>query len=265
MIPVPRDQIDAALAVLEAAVGPRLVGAYLYGSGVTGGLRPDSDVDLFGVIARRLRPTERRRIVEGLLPLSGRETRPATWRPIELTLVVHREVRPWRYPSRLEFQYGEWLRTAFLAGDPAPWPSEHQDLALLVTMVINDGEPLIGPQARELLDPVPTRDVLRAMRDGVPALLSDLDSDTRNVLLTLARMWMTATTGEVRTKDAAADWALDRLPKAHRPVLVRARAGYLGEADDRWDDLAAAHALARHLSGRIEEGTRPLPPADASV
>jgi predicted nucleotidyltransferase len=265
LIRVPRDQVDAALAVLGTEVGPTLIGAYLYGSGVTGGLRPDSDIDLFGLVARGLRPAERRRIVEGLLPLSGRQTRPATWRPIELTLVVHGEVRPWRYPPRSELQYGEWLRPAFLAGDPTQGPSENSDLALLVTMLIHDSEALIGPPARELLDPVPRPDVLRAMRDGVPALLGDLDTDTRNVLLTLARMWMTASTGEVQPKDAAADWALDRLPEEHRPLLARARAGYLGEADDRWEDQAAVNALARHLSARIEEETRPLPPPDASV
>jgi hypothetical protein len=82
------------------------------------------------------------------------------------------------------------------------------------------------------------------MRDGAPALLGDLDTDTRNVLLTLARMWMTATTGEMRTKDAAANWALDRLPKEYRRPLARARAGCLGEADDRGEDDAAAQALA---------------------
>jgi broad specificity phosphatase PhoE len=44
-------------------------------------------------------------------------------------------------------------------------------------------------------------------------------------------------TGEIRTKDGAADWVLARLPAEHRPVLARARAIYLGEQDERWDDL----------------------------
>ncbi|MGK5694567.1 aminoglycoside adenylyltransferase domain-containing protein [Streptomyces sp. URMC 128] len=32
--------------------------------------------------------------------------------------------------------------------------------------------------------------------------------------------------------------ALDRLPAEHRPALARARAVYLGEETERWDDLA---------------------------
>ena len=69
------------------------------------------------------------------------------------------------------------------------------------------------------------------------ALLADLGGDTRNVILTLARIWSTVARGDIRSKDAAADWALDRLPGEHRPVLARARAIYLGHEEERWDDL----------------------------
>jgi streptomycin 3"-adenylyltransferase len=56
------------------------------------------------------------------------------------------------------------------------------------------------------------------------------------VVLTLARIWTTVATGIIRSKDAAADWALARLPEEHRPVLAHARATYLGEEDDSWED-----------------------------
>lgn len=35
------------------------------------------------------------------------------------------------------------------------------------------------------------------------------------------------------SKDAAADWAMERLPVAHRPVLLEARQAYLGQGEDR--------------------------------
>jgi streptomycin 3"-adenylyltransferase len=66
--------------------------------------------------------------------------------------------------------------------------------------------------------------------------MDELDRDTRNVLLTLARIWTTLATGTIRSKDAAADWALPRLPAEHRPVLTHARAVYLGDREERWDD-----------------------------
>ena len=217
------------IELIDGTLAPSLLGAYLYGSAVDGGLRTDSDLDLLAVVERRLTDAERRAIVDGLLPLSGRATRPAAWRPVDLTLLVRDDVRPWRYPPRFELQYGEWLRPEFLSGDLEPWPPKNPDVAVLVTMALERGEAVIGPPARDLLDAVPHEDVLRAMADGLPSLLDDLEDDTRNVLLTLARMWMTATTGGVRPKDVAADWAASRLSSGSRSLMLRARAGYLGD------------------------------------
>jgi predicted nucleotidyltransferase len=262
---VPHDQVATVVAMLEETLGPSLLGTYLYGSAVEGGLRPDSDVDLFVVIERRLTADERRLIIGGLLPISGRATRRPAWRPIELTIVVDRDVRPWRYPPRMELQYGEWLRSEFLSGNFAPWQADRPDVAILIKMVVAQGEALTGPPAHELLPPVSRADVVRAMVDELPTFIEDLETDTRNVLLTLARMWMTVTNGEVRAKDVAARWAARRVSMEHRELLDRARAGYLGEAEDRWDDVQAVTALADELRESIERSARPLLPADASV
>jgi streptomycin 3"-adenylyltransferase len=75
------------------------------------------------------------------------------------------------------------------------------------------------------------------MLDVIPGLLDDLETDTRNVILTLARIWTTLATGDIRPKDAAADWVTKRLPENLRAVLARARAIYLGDAPEGWDDL----------------------------
>ena len=80
-------------------------------------------------------------------------------------------------------------------------------------------------------------DLNRAIVEGISGLLEDLDGDTTNVVLTFARIWTTLATGLIRSKDAAADWALARLPGEHRPVLARARAIYLGLETEEWDDL----------------------------
>jgi len=262
---VPLDQVETVVSMLEETLGPSLRGTYLYGSAVEGGLRPDSDVDLFAVIERRLTVDERRLIIGALLPISGPATRRPGWRPIELTIVVDQDIRPWGYPPRLELQYGEWLRSEFLSGSFAPWQAVRPDVAILITMVVAQGEALTGPPAHELLPPVPRAHLVRAMVDEMPMLFEDLEADTRNVLLTLARIWMTVVTGEVRAKDVAARWAARRVSMEPRRLLDRARAGYLGEVDDRWDDVQAVTALADELRQRIERLARPLPPADASV
>ena len=257
-----RDQAEAALRVLHAALPPgRLLAAYLYGSAVAGGLRPDSDLDILGVVDRRLTDAERRAVIDGLLPISGRHTRPAAWRPVELTIVVGDEIRPWRYPPRFDLQYGEWLRDEFIAGRLDTAPPANPDVAILLTMVRGTGQPLVGAAPDTLIDPVPRADVARAILDELDPLLGDLEDDTRNVLLTLARMWSTLATGEIRSKDAAVDWALPLLPEAHRGPLAVARDAYLGTAVDAWETwMPAAQALA----GGMVERIRALPPPTAS-
>ena len=246
------EQSNAAIRVVRRGlVDAEIVGFYLYGSAVAGGLRPDSDLDLFVVTDRRLTTVEKARIVEGLLPISDRHARPPTWRPIEVTIVAEPEVRPWRYPARMELQYGEWLRDAFRSGTIQPQPAENPDLGVVITMVRQTGRALIGADASDVLDAVPRSELVRGMVDGVPSLLSDLDDDTRNVLLTLARIWTTVTTGEIRSKDGAADWALSRLPEAYRPTMARARDLYRsGGYGDPWDE-EAVRPLADHLVREI--------------
>jgi len=79
-----------------------------------------------------------------------------------------------------------------------------------------------------------------------------MEWDTRNVVLTLARIWSAIATNEVYAKDEAAAWALPRLPEEHRPVLERARAVYRGEADEPAWDLAKVRAYATRVITEIE-------------
>jgi len=257
------EQAEAAIGALRAGLTrAEMVGVYLYGSAVAGGLRRDSDLDLFAVTDRRLSAGERARIVEGLMPISGRETRPPAWRPLEVTIVVQPDVRPWRYPPRMELLYGEWLRAAFISGELEPQPADNPDLGVLITMVRQRGRPLIGPPPEEVLDAVPWADLARAMVDCVPSLVSELADDTRNVLLTLARIWTTLATGEIRSKDEAADWVLSRLPDDRRPTMERARDLYrAGGYGDPWD-AAAASLLAEHLVREIDSAYRGLVPVE---
>jgi predicted nucleotidyltransferase len=227
---------DEVVRVVRGVFGAELIGAYLHGSAALGGLRAASDIDVFAVLARHTTSAERRKLVDRLLEISGARARRGPARPVELTMVVQSDVRPWVYPARSEFQYGEWLREEFEQGrTPSPAPSP--DLAPLITMVLQANHPLFGPPPAELLDPVPHADLRRAIVEGVPGLLADLDWDTRNVVFTLARIWSTLVTGEIRSKDAAADWGLGQLPAEHRAVLARARSTYLGDEPERWDDL----------------------------
>jgi predicted nucleotidyltransferase len=53
-----------------------VLGAYLYGSALAGGLRPRSDLDVLVLVRRELTIEAKRRLAEGLLAISGRGPRP---------------------------------------------------------------------------------------------------------------------------------------------------------------------------------------------
>jgi streptomycin 3"-adenylyltransferase len=218
-----------------------------------GGLRPRSDLDVLVLADRPSTSEEKRRLAEGLLAISGQGSR-----LVEVTVVAEPDVKPWRYPPRFDLQFGEWHRAALDRGDAEPLAATtNPDVALLLTMVLQS-RPLLGPPASELLDPVPPEDLTRAMLDGVDEVMPGLVDDTRNSVLTLARIWLTVETGEIGPKDRAADWALERLPPEHREVLARAREIYLGEKDERWDDLTPrVRPYADHVAGEIRRCAAP--------
>lgn len=229
------EQLREVVGLVERVLGDAVVGAYAHGSAVLGGLAPASDLDVLVVSRRGLRGEERRALLHGLMALSGLS---AEVRPVELTVVVQAEVRPWRYPPTGDFLYGEWLRDTFEAGGGVPGPEPMPDLALVLTMTLAGDHALLGPPPAQVLDPVPHADLVRASVAGVPELLDEVEDDTRNVLLTLARVWTTLATGGIRSKDAAADWALAHLPPEHRPVLEHARHLYLTSlySEESWSD-----------------------------
>jgi streptomycin 3"-adenylyltransferase len=171
------------------------------------------------------------------MPISGRHAVGGPARSIELTILARPAVTPWRYPPSIDFQYGDWLRDKFERGELPAWPHPDPDVAVLVETARRAAVPLFGVPVAAILEPVPRADLVQAMVDSIPVILPGIEerTDTRNGILTLARIWTTlASGGEIRSKDEAASWALAHLPEKHRPVLVHARAAYLGEEPEDW-------------------------------
>lgn len=224
------DQLESVVATVRDVLGDDLVGIYLHGSGGLGGLRPTSDLDVIAVSKRRLTAVEKHQLAT---QLAGITKRP---RGLDFDLVVQSEIRPWRSPPPFDFHYSDW------------WPGmrdrgTNTDLAVLITMLLDADKPLYGPPPATVFDPVPESDLRRQTRAAADEVVREVDGDTRNVLLTLARIWTTLETGEVMPKDRAATWVLERLPDEHKPVLERARAAYLEGTYGDWDDVRQEVAL----------------------
>jgi streptomycin 3"-adenylyltransferase len=230
-------QLNDSLALLQSIFGSDLLGVYLYGSALVGGLQKYSDIDLFVVINRTSTQEEKKRLISGLLPISGiymKSSKP----PIEMTIIEKSMVNPWQYPPHFDFQYGEWLRQSFEQGIIELSPSnEMPDLAIIITQILLKNQILWGAEAKELLLQIPYHDFIKAMTDDLERLVGDLEGDTRNVVLTLARIWCTIATSTIQSKPAAADWALEHLPANYQLVLKRANAICIGEEDEHWGDI----------------------------
>src|SRR5690606_33954164 len=114
-------------------------------------------------------------------------------------------------------------------------PTIDPDLAILLAQLRSKSINLFGPKAEEVFEPVPMTDIRKAMKESLPGLIGSVKGDERNVILTLARMWFTASTGDFRTKDLAAEWVIPQLPGEHAALLDLARKAYLGKVNDKWD------------------------------
>lgn len=126
-------------------------------------------------------------------------------------------------------QFGEWLREDIGAGRFEPAMAD-PDLAILMTKLRLHSAALHGPEAEDLFEPVPLSDLRKAFAATIAQWNAEPDwrGDERNIILALARIWFSVSTGSIASKDAAAAWAAERLPPADAALLAGAAASYLG-------------------------------------
>jgi len=247
-------QLAEARAVLERHLGDNLRAIYLYGSAIDGGLKPLSDIDLMVAIDAALCETSQRALMQELLAHSAWPGSSGVLRALEVTVVALSELVPWRYPPRREMQFGEWLREDIDAGRFEPAMVD-PDLVILLTKLRLHSMPLHGPEAVRLFEAVPPADFVRALTDIIAQWNGEPDwhGEERNVLLALARIWFSASTGTIASKDAAAVWAAVRLPPEHAVLIMSAANSYLSGQEDELVMLPGRiGATIRFCKGEIE-------------
>lgn len=228
---------------------------HLFGSAVDGGLQSSSDIDLLVTVSEPPSEAVRHALMAELLTASAPPGSSTSLRPLEVTVLALEHIVPWRYPARREMQFGEWLRED-LASGVVEEPTMDHDLAILLTKVRDSSIAIAGPDAATLFDPVPRVDLTQALLDTVAQWNQPADwaGDERNIVLALARIWYTATCGEITSKDAAAAWLLVRIESPYREVLRKARASYLGQAqDDLVEHPKELAAFVAHARRAIEQ------------
>ena len=243
--------------LLKHTLGDKLLAVYLYGSATLAGLQKYSDIDLFVVVKKSTTSKQKKALLDGLLPLSGLYKKGRA-RPIELTLVIKSDVNPWRYPPKFDFQYGEWLRKDFERGVLEPWQDKFMaELAILMTQVMLSHEILYQQTHEVLFCDVPYSDFIAATQLILDELKGSVDTDTRNVLLTLSRIWYTLEANEISSKHESAMWVLDHLPCEYHPALIKAINISMGKNVEDWEGvkphiLPCTEYMLNHINKKID-------------
>lgn len=218
-----------------------LVGVYVYGSGAATGLRPGSDIDLLVLTRRSLTPAERFSLVSTLLSVSGWSGHESQFpevagrRPLEVTSVVLDDVHPLTEKPRRDFQFGEWMRRELVDG-VVPAPEPDPDVVVLLSTALDSCRVLHGDPLQDIVLPVSSDLLQRAQLALLPDVVDGVVGDECNVLLTLARMVVTAESGQILPKHHAAEQVRFRLDEAEAELLILARDEYLGKVRVDWTD-----------------------------
>lgn len=244
-------QVKQVVSIAETLLQGQILGMYLYGSATMNKLRPDSDIDILIITRQELNLSTKKELTKQLLEISG-FVGCAEKRPLEITVIHQKDIIPWQFPPKCEYMYGEWLRKEMEAG-MIPQACFDPDIAILLWQARKSSMTLKGADCKQLILPIPFREIQKAIQFSLPGLISNVKGDERNVLLTLSRMWFTLETEDVTTKDVAAEWAIPKLAKEHATLLEKAKKAYLGDYDDKWEGMETEIIeLVNYLKRSIE-------------
>lgn len=245
-------QIQQVTQVLTTLLTDVIEGIYLYGSSIDGGLQPQSDLDFFVVVHTSLSEEQKSLLIQALLQLSGAIGNTVGLRYLEVTIMHQEEFTALTFPLQREFQYGEWLRDAFLKGY-IPGKTPDQDLTILLRKVKQNSLVLYGKTAREVLPTISDEAFRQAIKASLPQLIQEIEEDQTNVILTLCRMLYSIQTGKITSKDRAVDYAIPYLPPSFYGLVLEAKDHYLGKSTLTPNrDKKELQAFASTLSTWIE-------------
>lgn len=245
------DQIQNTTQFLIDTLDSSIMGIYLYGSYVDGGLKHKSDIDIFVVINSNLKQEKKDTLVQGLLSLSGAIDNKENKRYLEVTIINQNEFNNLHFPIHREFQYGEWLRQEYTKGY-IPERVIDQDLTILLRKIRNNSITLYGEPANELLPHVSNKEFDKAIRLLLPGLIEELEDDTTNVILTLCRMYYSLKTGQITSKDKAIDYILDYIPDRFKSMLIDTKNSYIGkETLSEQTNLSLAKEFSSYITRRM--------------
>jgi streptomycin 3"-adenylyltransferase len=243
------DPIESYVAsvaqALRSVLGDALVGVYLHGSATVGGFHPErSDLDVLAVASRPLTPDEKRAIARCL----SEEVLPCPAGGLELSVVTEDSIRnPVRAP-RFEVHVATKRWRTFVdgteyGGDP--------DLVLHFAVCRVAGRAVAGPPAADLFPELPHSWVLTQMAEELEwAEAHDAWTDG---VLNACRNWRYLEEGEIGSKLAGAEWAMERAPD---PALINEALARRKRDREGQIDRGRALAFLQETGARLRAAAR---------
>lgn len=249
---IPREALETSELIKEI-FEDKLVGIYLYGSFVLGGLKPESDLDLLVITNEDLATEDRKNLTKRLMEISGEIGNKEGTRPLEVTIFNENSLNPFSYPPKYEYMYGEWDREDYKM-EKFPETTYDPDGAILLAQARENSVVIFGEDIKKIIPPISLKYIRKALKDDIPILLEGVKEEGKNTPLTLARIWYTASTDKITSKDDAANWAISKLPKEQGALLNLAKEEYLGKCKVNWPDKEEELILlAEHMKKEIEK------------
>jgi streptomycin 3"-adenylyltransferase len=218
-----------------------LTGIYLHGSLAMGCFNPcASDVNVIVVTRQRLSVEVHYALERYLMRIAGKPY------PVEVTVLFEGDIYPWRYPTPVEFHFGD------------DWNGPHTLAAQIMTLH-KRGVCLVGREIEYTFPPVPMTDYIDAMvRDSKRALTTMMIAPAEAVL-TMCRVYHALMEDAVSSKSEAGAWALRTLKPRHRDVLRASLDYYEGRTDVLpFDPIDLAQFIA-YMDAHISHHVRGVP------
>jgi hypothetical protein len=224
-----RQYLIRIAGTLGDLLGEKLVGLYVHGSLATGAFhRERSDVDLLGVVSRKLTAREREAVARTLVRLS--DARP-TWGDIEVSIVQERYARAFEHPLPYEVHYSSAGHEDIRHGRIDFTRDEtNVDLAAQLVEARERGVTLVGPPPASLFGAVPWHAYINALEADFNWTRPFVMEKPVYAILNACRILHGATGTAMSTlnKDEAGVWALQTVPRMYHSIINDALQIYRG-------------------------------------
>lgn len=250
----PASVLNKIAAACRKSLGSKLTGIYVHGSIAFGCFRWDkSDIDLIVVSEEELDQEEKEGLLARLLGLEA-DCPP---KGVEMSVVLRKYCRPFRYPTPFELHYSAAHREKYQM-DPAAYCREmhgaDRDLAAHFTVIRAVGITLCGMDQAKVFGEVPGEQYLDSIRRDVQEAAEAIETAPVYAVLNLCRVLAYTRGGRVLSKAEGAEWGLKNLPGRFRSLLEHARACYAGDGDFA-EDTGCLRDFAAYMLACIAKGS----------